>query len=395
MTLTTTNNRKDYVGNGVQTVFAYDFLLLKGTDMEVRVDGVLKTLTTDYTISGVGVPAGGNVTFITAPANAAAVLLLRVVPATQPTDYQDNSKFPAQSHEDQLDRTAMMVQQHDESLGRALKFGKKSLQKDKDLDDLVALKFFRVKSDLSGIEMADVVAGTLTIPVFTAGDVPFAVGPSAFGRDAGLTWNNTTKRLTAQKLTVPGADAFFGTVADTFVPVTNDGKFQLGNMLLQFNQGEGMLLNQSGAAGVDSLILWQGFIGGILRYSSDVHRWTDTLSATERMRLTSGVLLLGTVTLGAATAGEFVQPNAKAHRAVVAAGGSTERLVEFTAADRVLLAGSGTPDIQWGKALVALGGGAAPTFGTIGGAGPATAAQNSWMRVVDSTGAAFWVPAWK
>ena len=55
----------------------------------------------------------------------------------------------------------------------------------------------------------------------------------------------------------------------------------------------------------------------------------------------------------------------------------------------------GTADLVWGKALVALGGGAAPTLGTIGGGGPATAAQNTWMRVVDSTGAAFWVPAWK
>lgn len=52
-------------------------------------------------------------------------------------------------------------------------------------------------------------------------------------------------------------------------------------------------------------------------------------------------------------------------------------------------------DVRWGKALVALGGGAAPTFGTIGGSGPATAAQNSWMRVQDSAGNAFWVPAWK
>ena len=52
-------------------------------------------------------------------------------------------------------------------------------------------------------------------------------------------------------------------------------------------------------------------------------------------------------------------------------------------------------DVRWGAALVALGGGAAPTLGTIGGSGPATAAQNTWMRIIDSTGAAFWVPAWK
>lgn len=54
-----------------------------------------------------------------------------------------------------------------------------------------------------------------------------------------------------------------------------------------------------------------------------------------------------------------------------------------------------TGDIQWGKALVALGGGSAPTLGTIGGSGPAVAAQNSWARMIDSTGAACWVPVWK
>lgn len=59
---------------------------------------------------------------------------------------------------------------------------------------------------------------------------------------------------------------------------------------------------------------------------------------------------------------------------------------------RTVLEGS---DIQWNKALVALGGGAAPTVGTIGGSGPATAAQNSWLRVLDSTGAAAWIPVWK
>jgi hypothetical protein len=46
-------------------------------------------------------------------------------------------------------------------------------------------------------------------------------------------------------------------------------------------------------------------------------------------------------------------------------------------------------------ALVALGGGATPTLGTIGASGPTTAAQNTWLRLLDSTGAAFWVPAWK
>jgi hypothetical protein len=45
--------------------------------------------------------------------------------------------------------------------------------------------------------------------------------------------------------------------------------------------------------------------------------------------------------------------------------------------------------------LTALGGGVAPTLGTIGGTGPATAAQNSWVRFTDSAGVNFWMPAWK
>jgi hypothetical protein len=69
-------------------------------------------------------------------------------------------------------------------------------------------------------------------------------------------------------------------------------------------------------------------------------------------------------------------------------------LLDSKGTGRVQLLSAGA-DIQWGKPLVALGGGAAPTLGTIGGTGPATAVQNSWMRVVDATGAPFWVPVWK
>lgn len=103
-----------------------------------------------------------------------------------------------------------------------------------------------------------------------------------------------------------------------------------------------------------------------------------------------------------ATVGDYVIPNAHAFRSSLADASDTRKLLELTSGNVVLVGGSGSQinlgtggEVQWGKALVALGGGAAPTFGTIGGSGPATAAQNTWMRVLDSTGAAFWVPAWK
>lgn len=55
----------------------------------------------------------------------------------------------------------------------------------------------------------------------------------------------------------------------------------------------------------------------------------------------------------------------------------------------------GDADTRFNQALVALGGGAAATLGTIGGSGPAAAGQDSWKKFLDSAGVAFYVPAWK
>jgi hypothetical protein len=69
---------------------------------------------------------------------------------------------------------------------------------------------------------------------------------------------------------------------------------------------------------------------------------------------------------------------------------------------RLLPKGSGdlvldiaTGEIRWNKANAALGGGAAPTFGTIGGAGPAAAAQRNWLRFKESDGTVSFIPVWR
>lgn len=90
----------------------------------------------------------------------------------------------------------------------------------------------------------------------------------------------------------------------------------------------------------------------------------------------------------------LILENAQPIYGLTSSGASSPRLIDMNSSDQVVIAGDGS-DIRWGRALVALGGGAAPTLGTIGGSGPATAAQNSWMRVIDSSGNPFWVPVWK
>lgn len=118
-------------------------------------------------------------------------------------------------------------------------------------------------------------------------------------------------------------------------------------------------------------------LGGVSNRVRDIYLGSS-------VRIGTNPATVGAVRL--ANAGQIVGRNA--------ANSADRQLVAINASDRIEL-GNGTTDLQWMTALVALGGGAAPTFGTIGGSGPATAAQNTWMRVIDSTGAAFWVPAWK
>ena len=80
-------------GNGVTTVFPYTFKIISAADIEVTVDDVLQTLNVDYTVSGAGVDAGGNVTMTTAPANLTTVVRRRNMALVRTTDYQDHFPF--------------------------------------------------------------------------------------------------------------------------------------------------------------------------------------------------------------------------------------------------------------------------------------------------------------
>lgn len=126
MTISSTTTKVSYAGNGSTTVFAYTFKIFADADLEVIVRSstgteTTKTLTTHYTVSGAGSDGGGNVTFVTAPASGETVVIRRNLALTQGTDYVENDPFPADSHEDALDRLTMITQGMQEELDRAIK----------------------------------------------------------------------------------------------------------------------------------------------------------------------------------------------------------------------------------------------------------------------------------
>ncbi len=127
MTVSSTTTKNSYTGNGSTTAFAYGFKIFDDDDIKVILrttatgNETVQTKTTHYTVSGVGSASGGNITFGTAPPATQTVVLLRTTAQTQLTDYVPNDPFPADAHEDALDKLTFIAQEIQEELGRSLK----------------------------------------------------------------------------------------------------------------------------------------------------------------------------------------------------------------------------------------------------------------------------------
>jgi len=107
-----------FTANGISTVFPYEFYLLNTFDLTVSINGA--ELTSGFTISGIGNVDGGEVTFLTPPANGSVILLERVVPTYRLTEYQDNGDLLAETVNKDFDRLWMAIQQAFLYLGLAL-----------------------------------------------------------------------------------------------------------------------------------------------------------------------------------------------------------------------------------------------------------------------------------
>ena len=126
MTVSSSTNKVSYSGNGSLTTFAYSFKIFDQGDLTVilrAADGTetTQTITTHYTVSGVGSASGGNVVFGSAPASGVTVVIIREQPLTQGLDLVANDPFPAESLEEALDKLVFMTQKHEEELSRAIK----------------------------------------------------------------------------------------------------------------------------------------------------------------------------------------------------------------------------------------------------------------------------------
>ena len=131
MTISSTTVKNSYSGDGSTTTFNYTFKIFADSDLQVIIRSstateTVKTITTHYTVTGAGSASGGTVVFTAGniPTNTETVVLRRAVPQTQAIDYIANDPFPAESHEEGLDRATMTLQQVQEELDRAIKLSR-------------------------------------------------------------------------------------------------------------------------------------------------------------------------------------------------------------------------------------------------------------------------------
>lgn len=158
MTVSNQTLRNQYTANGTNTVFSYGFKIYAKTDILVYIDGVLKTVDTDYSVSGLESASGGNVTFTVAPSANTTVTLVQNSPLTQGQTYNTTDDFPAASHEAAMDKLTLQNQRQQDALNRSIKVPAYTISSfDASLPDIEGKgeQFIRLKSDETGFEFAE------------------------------------------------------------------------------------------------------------------------------------------------------------------------------------------------------------------------------------------------
>lgn len=150
MTVPSEVTNVSYVGSGGTGPFTVPFYFLEDDDLlvikkEIATGAeVILGLTTDYTVSGAGDPAGGTITTVAVVAATHEIHILLDPDALQAIDYAANDPFPAETHERGLDKLTQLVQRLRTNVKRSIK-APKTVTDDIEIDgDSWAARFSKV-----------------------------------------------------------------------------------------------------------------------------------------------------------------------------------------------------------------------------------------------------------
>ena len=225
MTVTNTDNKDIYSGDGATLIFAYTYKIFLESDLVITIADtsvtpqteILLVLNTDYTVSGVGNPSGGNITLLltgqlsVAPSATDEITILRTEPLTQNLDYIENDDFPSQSTEDAMDKLTFITQQLQEQLSRAV---------------LLAV-------NITGVD--------LTLPT-----------PEA---DAPIGWNATATGLTNNPAEANLSQIDASATPDYIGATAGDGVIRVGANLSYVDGGDFVTIDVIGTPSVSTIVI--------------------------------------------------------------------------------------------------------------------------------------------
>jgi hypothetical protein len=110
--------RNQYVADAIQTTFPYDFPIMDAADLQVVFDD--GDAATSFSVTDVGLSAGGDIVFDAAPATGIRITIYRDMPFARETDFQESGDFRASVINEELDRMAMLLQQAETIVGDGL-----------------------------------------------------------------------------------------------------------------------------------------------------------------------------------------------------------------------------------------------------------------------------------
>lgn len=164
--ITDDTRREDYTAAASQTIFPYTFEIIDELDLTVYVDGAQQTLNTDYSVSGVGVEGGGNVTFFIAMAGGEAVLINGDKPIEKQSEFDTGTAvLLADELNSQFSAIVMMMQQLERDISRCVRSDLHTVSPLMQLGNAAARagKYLYFSDPAGDVELAEITASTTVL----------------------------------------------------------------------------------------------------------------------------------------------------------------------------------------------------------------------------------------
>lgn len=281
-----------YAGANQTGPFSITFRFLDNSHVQLvqTSAGVETTLTyaVDYTLAGAGSDSGGAAALIVALPVGQTLTIIRNVPITQETDYTQSDPFPAESHEDALDKLTMIAQQLQDGVNRSLRVPEAAS----------TLPEFPPAAARANTVPAFDASGNPTVMVPASGsaaDVLLQLAASGGSGQVGSIYPgaNSASVTVAARLGETVSARFYGdkangTISEYTAQVQAAANYAITQGgALYFNQG----VHEINDIATTGTLRLRGDGAGVtvIRLRGTKHRWTATLSAAEDILIAEGV----------------------------------------------------------------------------------------------------------